>query len=139
MNEFITAIETDAEFNEEIHALLGDGKIAKIVEAAAKKGFAITEAALQEHLESRVKELPEEALENIAGGAAESDGSMSSPHTSESCWFIKKPGSVSLNGCFRLSCKAKCHGASGYMWYQCNCWGTPRCTWNKHHTDEACR
>jgi len=133
MNEFITAIETDAAFEEKIHAGWGEGKISEVVEAAAQKGFTITEADLREQMDNRNKseELSEDALEEISGGSGGA-GTISNPYTSETCWFLG--GILNKRDCFRLSCKAKVNG----VYLQCCCWGQ-RCYKNQHHIDKACR
>jgi len=142
MKEFITAVQTDAAFDKEIHSLLREGKIAEVVEAAARKGFVITEADLREHLENKGagNELPEEALENIAGGARsdDSDGTAFKPYTSETCWFLS--GLFDKSKCARLTCIGKTWvGTEGAgPWYRCSCWGTSNCVDKNHHKDHAC-
>jgi len=142
MKEFITAVQTDAAFDQEIHSLLGEGKIAELLEAATQKGFSITESDLREHLENKGagNELPEEALENIAGGSRSdnSDGTAYKPYTSETCWFLS--GLFNKSKCARLSCKGKTFVDSTGRgpWYQCCCWGTSNCIDKIHHKDHAC-
>jgi len=142
MKSFITAIETDAEFNDEIHSLLRDGKITEVVEAAAKKGYTITEADLREHLEGNGAKvgrkasevLTEEALENVAGG----ESSLFQPRISETCWFMT--GFTGAKGCIRFSCKAQVIiGFGRTEWYQCSCYGTSNCVDGQHHTNSACK
>jgi len=140
MKSFIAAIETDAEFNEEIHALLGDGKVAEVVEAAIRKGFTITEGGLQEYFEGRINELPEDELENVTGGSSgtgETDGTVNNPHISKTCWFLRRP--LTETFCARLGCKKECNVEGVTAWYLCSCWGTSRCVNYRHHKDSACR
>ena len=144
MKLFIEAIETDNAFSEEIHALLQEGKITELLEAAARKGFSITEADLREYMEGNSREeLPEESLEGISGGS-QGNGTISSPFTSESCWYLRGE-SNSIFHCKRISCKAVVlddpygqHPLKG-DWYQCSCWGTPRCVNSRHHVNHACQ
>ena len=143
MASFITAVETDAEFSEEIHALMGDGKIAEVLKVAARKGFPITETELHEHLKSKGKELSEEELKDIAGGSSGSEGepgSFINPLVSETCWFIKSVGLGNDNYCMRLSCRMPVYvSLFAQPVYICNCHGTSRCRNGYHHTTSACR
>jgi len=138
MKEFITAVQTDAAFDEEIHALLQDGRITELLEAAARKGFIITETDLRAHIDGKFtkEELSEEALEGIAGGSG--DGTFSSPYISDGCWFIEEKR-VERNLCSRLVCKKGVLAIGKEAWYQCHCWGTSRCRDKEHHVNYACR
>ena len=141
IKEFIMAVQTDAAFDEKIHALLQDGKITELLEAAEQKGFSITETDLREYREGKGvdNELPEEALENIAGGnSGLPDGSYGNPFISEECWFLgvhNKHASYIL--CERLGCKKIANSKKdGVGWHRCKCWGTGRCR-RSHHDNNT--
>ena len=129
MKSFIAAIETDVEFNEEIHSLLKDGKITEIVQSAARKGFIITEADLREQLEAKGTEtgestngvIKEEALENVAGG----QGSFGMSPCNSECSFNAgyKEAIKFINGVQRTSCLSPL----GIKCIHCGCRGTDRC------------
>jgi len=135
MKEFITAVQTDAEFNEEIHALQDDGKMSAIIEAAARRGFTITKTDFCNYLDNRhtTEELSEEHLENVVGGS-QGNGSGSNPFVSDSCWFFQEPtyeGHPHM--CRRLSCKKPVREDGVYfVWYQCHCYGTSNCIGKRH-------
>jgi len=148
-------IETDKEFAEEMQAPIEEGDTEAIIVAAEKNGFNITEADWQEYtkwLESMsdkidsIIDLSEEALEDVAGGYPNGDGSQSRPWRSTYCWFEGPGGSEFRDGMSRKYCKAwQCKawlskltapgGKDGY--YMCRCWGTDKCVgcW---HDDSGC-
>jgi len=142
MKSFIAAVQADAAFNEEIHSLLGDGKIAEVIEAAARKGFTITEADIPENSEIKDAEicgsingeLTEEALENVAGGTG---GDAGNPYRSPTCWFYSLSGG---DKCTRTTCKKPVYQLPLLIpqWYICNCFGTARCVGSLHHVPNAC-
>ena len=136
--DLILALETDAALNEEFYILLKDGKIAEIVDAAARKGFTITETELREYLgdggtktEKNPSEvLTEEALESVAGGTNYT--------VSKSCWFLG--GSGDPNRCTRWICyKTVQLQVLKFETQQCYCYGTSRCVDKMHHKVHACR
>ena len=142
MKLFLNAIETDAAFDEEIHALIAEGKITEIVEAAARKGFTITETQFREHMDNRSgrEELSEEALEDIAGGSSSGNGTYGNPYVSIGCWLITSRTVGTDYPCERIVCKKHVSdGEQGSGWYRCKCWGTGDCVKQLHFVWGRCR
>jgi len=139
------AMENDAALQEEMLAIIADGKVADIIAAAGKKGFTFSEADWQEYLgwskeldtEADPQQIPAEDLEQISGGSG--GAPPETDVTPVECWFHAASEKQFRDGAWRKKCNQfSCTAfilSKGIC--RCGCYKTNRCV-NSWHLAEGC-